>query len=223
MTISEQMKQLEELIDQANTLKRHRHNMDTLTQAIAEYNANNPLPEYPQSRGEVGDIVLVSNADGTKKRFMLIISNVIERLTAFMVTNDIDMATDLDVVVKPDDTGAPWTLMVQPELYVSLTMGQLGHVVGRVPIDIVDGLRDALRSDGESVEAYRVGAPLGGPTDPRRRFKREELKDLVTFRFRGNATMNEMLASLPHQLTSASITETKVEGKVYYHYTINDE
>lgn len=79
-----------------------------------------------------------------------------------------ELATDLDLVVAAGGA-APYPLVVCAELYGTVFDDQVGDLVGELDATEVDAAAGSLRSDGETVERFRVGLPLAGADDPRRK------------------------------------------------------
>ena len=86
---------------------------------------------------------------------------------------DIDYATDLDLIVTSEQSETPFRVLIEAEIYGPIFSEQLVSLLGRIPLAMVDGVTKSLKSDGESVEKFNHGLPLGGPDDPRRLFKRD--------------------------------------------------
>jgi hypothetical protein len=99
-------------------------------------------------------------------------------VTVQLTTNETEQATDLDLLIPAGDAGAPFSLVVQSELYGPLFTDQLGGAVGQLDERQLDAVKNALMSDGESLDDFATGAPFAGPDDPRRAFKEQELTDL---------------------------------------------
>jgi hypothetical protein len=98
--------------------------------------------------------------------------------TIYLATDVVEAATDFDLIAHPAESGAPFVLAIEAELYGPVFIEQLVEALGRLSEDCVAAFTAALRTDGESLDGYRVGFPLGDDTDPRRQFKRDELQAL---------------------------------------------
>jgi hypothetical protein len=141
--------------------------------------------EPNDSRGEPGELSVASvvdPADGliTFSRIVAVLEHDESTRTVGiqLATNEIEQATDLDLIAEPTDTGAPFALAIQSELYGPLFTEQLQGIVGRITDEQRQATAGALLTDGESLDADRTGAPLSGPDDPRREFKERELDEL---------------------------------------------
>ena len=127
----------------------------------------------------MGELAIAESPDGTRRRVVLV--TAVDRFGVghvLLATNAVDQATDLDLVVTSAESGASYDLLVQAELYGPVFVDQLDGLIGSCDANTVDALRHALDTDGASLSGMRVGSPLGGPTDPRRRFKERELEEL---------------------------------------------
>jgi hypothetical protein len=89
-----------------------------------------------------------------------------------------EFATDLDLVVPPTVSGLPYDLLVQGELYGTIFEEQVVATIATLDPAFAAAADAALASDGESLEAYETGWPLGSIDDPRRAFKEHELDEL---------------------------------------------
>jgi hypothetical protein len=100
-------------------------------------------------------------------------------LTIHLATNEVEQATDLDLILDGDtEGGLSFPLVLQSELYGPVFEEQLQGSSARVAETTADALTNALTTDGESLDRHRRGSALIGPDDPRREFKRQELADL---------------------------------------------
>jgi hypothetical protein len=89
-----------------------------------------------------------------------------------------EFATDLDLVVTPKVSELPYDLLVQGELYGTIFEEQVVATIATLDPALAAAADAALASDGESLEAYETGWPLGAIGDPRRAFKEHELDEL---------------------------------------------
>jgi len=142
-------------------------------------------PGHHSSEVVVGEISVavspsVSCSDHALKRIVTVIgkNDEAETVDILLVSNEIENATDLDLIVTPDSTGIPYTVMIQSELYGPVFSDQLIANVGSIDDDLREAVATALTSDGESLDGHETGLPLGGFSDPRRVFKVNELEDL---------------------------------------------
>lgn len=127
----------------------------------------------------VGELVVADSGE-TRRVFLLTgIDPATRTLAVLLATNETEMATDLDMFIGAEESGAAYDVVVQAELYGHIFPEQLRKLVGKVDEETARMAADSLRSDGESL----AGRPMAGPPlvyadDPRRAFKHEELADL---------------------------------------------
>lgn len=121
----------------------------------------------PGRRGPVSRIVAVAEINEHE-----------ETAEIFLITNEVEQATDLDLIVEPESTGLPWRAVVQGELYGPILLEQLDPLPAEIPPQELRAVARAVRTDGESLRALETGSALGDWNDPRREFKDQELDDL---------------------------------------------
>lgn len=91
-----------------------------------------------------------------------------------------EMACGLDAVVDGDGAGVPYRVVVETDLLGVLWAHQLGAAVGRLRPAVMHELRRVIAErDAEDRPGVRCGLRLGGPVDPRWRFKYDEGEDLT--------------------------------------------
>lgn len=89
--------------------------------------------------------------------------------SVMMAHTDYEIRTNLDVLVRRDETGLAFDLAVATDLVGPVALGSLGTApVGAVPGDLLDQLRDAVDFGELPYELRdRVGMPLRGELDAR--------------------------------------------------------
>ena len=145
--------------------------------------ARDSLPVVDSTVGveQAGTIAVVVPGSESGPRRVVLVSRVHEATktaTIHLATNVVEAATDFDLIVHPDESGVPVVLVLESELYGPVFVEQLVEAIGRIPDEHLAAFSESLRSDGESLDGYRVGFPLGDEQDPRRLFKRDELDAL---------------------------------------------
>lgn len=152
-----------------------------LQERIAQHHADHPPRVRTPSDGNPGALAVATSADLRRRRVVLVTAadGATKTLNVLLASNRIEMATDLDVIVRPEESGAPYDLVVQGELYGPIFQEQLDGHVGHIDTAATRALAHALDSDGESLDGREVGTPLGGVDDPRRVFKDNELEELM--------------------------------------------
>lgn len=124
----------------------------------------------------IGNLMLATDADETTSRIVLVthVGETISRV--LLVSNETDLASDFDVIVRDV---VSWPIVIMPELFGTVFNSQLLEVLGTVNANTLQGLRDSLATDADSVAHLETGVPLGAPDCPRRAFKERELDELL--------------------------------------------
>jgi hypothetical protein len=84
-----------------------------------------------------------------------------------LLSNEVDLATDADLTLPPQETGLTFPILLQPGLVGPVWEAQLGPRLGQVPLDALEGHDSDMR-----------GFPLRGAEDARWAFKEKELGEL---------------------------------------------
>ena len=150
-----------------------------LASAIRQHHSDHPPARFAQAQGSPGELAVAEALDGSRRRVVLVTAsdeNGVRQV--LLASNALDQATDLDLVVQSAESGAQYDLMIQTELYGPVFVEQLDRLVGRCGSAATEAIRSALPTDGDSLHGWSAGIPLGGPDDPRRRFKEDELLEL---------------------------------------------
>jgi hypothetical protein len=83
-----------------------------------------------------------------------------------------ELATDHDIIVRPDSTGLPYEIVIQTDLRAAISTAELGQLVALVPAQFVSASLEGWASFEKL--AMSAGQPLLGPLDARWDFKAEE-------------------------------------------------
>jgi hypothetical protein len=132
-------------------------------------------------RPEVGQVGVAEPMDGQGvARFVLVIALDEEdpAATVALLTNELDMATDADVVVPSEATGCPFSLLAETDVVGPVWWAQLRQPVGHVSPEMMEILTDEAAVGPESSAYAAKGLPVLGPSDPRWDFKQSEASDL---------------------------------------------
>lgn len=128
-----------------------------------------------------GDICLARTADGRSAERLLLVLEVTDRyVSACLVSNEVYMATDHDVVLRYEHTGMPFDVIAELDITGDFLPGRIGEeLFGRVTSELlVRGLYRMSAFDPEAVRASLRGLPVRGPRDRRWKFKEDELQQL---------------------------------------------
>jgi predicted NBD/HSP70 family sugar kinase len=99
-----------------------------------------------------------------------------DSVLAMLTTNEIEMATDQDVVMPGSRLGLPFPVVFETDLIGSLWVSQLEPPIGVIPDETLEALL-RLRHGLHAPELLpHQGLPVDGTSDPRWRFKLEELR-----------------------------------------------
>lgn len=153
---------------------------ERIAQAAADALESTPPLKPGDAPGKPGEIAVASAAGDSHQRIVAVMARDDDMKTADIVltASEIEMATDLDLVLSSEESGLPFPLMFESELYGPVFLEQLKTTLSRLADEVRLAARRALASDGESLESFRTGTPLGGEDDSRRRFKSQELVQL---------------------------------------------
>ena len=130
---------------------------------------------------EPGEIVLLAHWGAESPRRLALISardDATGSMDVLLIAPEVEMATDLDLILARQVSGLEFESMAQAELYGPVFWEQAESLEGRVPETLRAAMARALETDGESLEGLPRGVPLAGSDDRRRKFKADELFDL---------------------------------------------
>lgn len=153
----------------------------------AHHRAHPPRREWEPVLGAAGEIVIAESLDGAtggrpRGTFMLVRQNARGVWQALWCHPYTEIATEWDVVVPGEVSGAPYTLAVCAELYAPLLPGQLLGRVGTVDGTLAVMVADSLWSGDEALPVPPApcwrGLALHGAADARRAALAEQLGEL---------------------------------------------
>ena len=86
-----------------------------------------------------------------------------------------ELAAGTDVLIASDDSGLPHPLVVECYVRGWVWLLQLRERVGVLTEPLLQAMGDVVVDRDRTVEGVYAGPPLAGPTDPRWRFKEDEV------------------------------------------------
>lgn len=86
-----------------------------------------------------------------------------------------ELVTDTDAVIASDASGLPHPLVVECYVRGPVWLLQVRERVGFLPESILQAIGAVVVDGRPEVEGVRTGLPLAGPSDPRWRFKEDEV------------------------------------------------
>ena len=98
-------------------------------------------------------------------------------LTATLLSPDIEFGSSTDLILIEEETGCPYQLLAQSDVFGYLWMTQVDRFIGRVNERVLAALC-ALRNE-DAVDHPVAGPPVLNHSDPRWEFKLQERKRLL--------------------------------------------
>jgi hypothetical protein len=131
----------------------------------------------------VGSIVMARPHHGSGERRLVAIlgtDNWAQTLFCALVTNEIDEATETDVVLGPRQTGLRYPISIETRLTADLWAHQASEPVGRVPFRLLNAIEELRFGNPRSAVSALRGVPLlDEEHDDRWGFRRDELSQLL--------------------------------------------
>jgi len=132
-----------------------------------------------------GDICVLSGMDGEPRRLHgVVIRADAERAASasrapraclvMLVSGDADAATNLDVILEPDESGVPYAVAVRSDFVAPVLVAQCGRAVGSIGSDWLLLLRGSLGRGAASFPPEKTGLPIRSSDDPRMAIKSAE-------------------------------------------------
>lgn len=97
----------------------------------------------------------------------------------------VELATETDLVFTPDETGAPYPVVVETTVrsavctyQVRRSSKRVGKRVGSLSTEALEEIGKVVAAADPSIASLRTGLPLAGPADSRWSFKQHEVKAL---------------------------------------------
>ena len=157
---------------------------ERILEAIVGLNPDLTVELAPPIKPVPGMLALIRPVREVEGRCIGLITHIDdenETISIALTSNEIEMATDIDLIVSSDDTKLPFSLLMEAELYGPIFSEQIVGIVGNIGKMEFDSFRNSLLTDGESIENFNIGLPLSGPHDQRRLFKHSEFERLQPY------------------------------------------
>lgn len=146
---------------------------ENILSAIYKENLGRPTRAYVEGSVEPGDIRRISSGQLDRLVLVLHINSGSNLVLFTLVHSSCEFATEHDLILGQVDTGLPYAIVVQTDLRAPVSTAELGELIARVPLQVVQACLDGLGHSTDS-RNYLTGTPLLGPLDARWDFKIEE-------------------------------------------------
>lgn len=156
---------------------RPQRRPEWLTAVLAELEAPRTVADGPM---RVGDIRKLASMAGDQTRLVAVLSVdwLSGQATVALASNEYLLASDQDLILRPQETGLAYPLMVELDVAGPVSLETLGERVARLPFAAPALLRAAMYDEFEGLRGYRRGLPIQGEADPRWAWKLEEMHEL---------------------------------------------
>lgn len=133
-------------------------------------------------RGDIRQVAPCSDPNDAM-RLALVLDEDHERSSVeiMLVHPYVELATETDLVFAPDETGAPYPVVVETRVRSAVWTYQVERSskrVGGLPAEVLEEIGKVAAADDPFVVSPRTGPPLAGPADSRWNFKKQEIKVL---------------------------------------------
>ena len=167
-------------------------------------------------RGDIRQVAPCSDPNDAM-RLALVLDEDHERSSVeiMLVHPYVELATETDLVFAPDETGAPYPVVIETRVRSAVCTYQVrrssklvGERVGGLSAETLEEIGKVAAADDPFSVSPRTGSPLAGPADSRWNFKKQEVKvlnqlaaDRISAVFNGG--FNPQLLSLVSQNAEA--------------------
>jgi hypothetical protein len=127
---------------------------------------------------KVGDIRMAVGDFDNRIRPVLVLTSADTKAYVCLLSNEIDMASDHDVLLPREETDLPFHLIAETDLCGPVFVSQIMELWGSVESDITNYLFMMSQRDWVKPIGLARGTPIHGPTDARWQWKTEELEVL---------------------------------------------
>jgi len=154
---------------------------DRVLNVIAAHRAPKvTVPAGPVQPRDIRRVHPLSTGEG-ERRICLVLRVDRDRESAEVMLGhpNPEMATDRDVVLRPDETGLVYPIVLQTEVRGMVWLTQISCLVGRVEVQTLERIGSVALGDSVSSET-EVGLALAGAMDHRWAFKISEGEAMAT-------------------------------------------
>lgn len=139
---------------------------------LSDILSKRPRVEYPWSEFDPdnvvpGDIVVVGDMDLSKpNRMVVVLDSDIERrcFLGVLVTNELSLATANSLILKPEETDLPYTIVVSMGLARYLWFVQVDKRLGAITEEVLEAIVETYAGAENMFQKSRRGVPLQYPS-----------------------------------------------------------
>ena len=140
-----------------------------------------PAVDQPVARGDIRVIEPLPRMEGRRRLAVVRRIDAEHNSAEMMLTHTWpELATDTDAVIASRDSGLPHPLVVECYVRGPVWLLQVRERVGFLPESALQAIGAAVVDGQPAVEGTQTGVPLAGPSDPRWRFKEDEVLEWNT-------------------------------------------
>ena len=155
---------------------------DQLSAALSSHRSrigdseNRPTGREIVQRGDIRQVEPCFDDPHDAVRLALVLTVDVDEDSVEMVLVHpyVELATETDLVFTPDETGAPYPVVIQTEIRSAVWTFQMHKRVGSLSEEDLEEFGRVAVDDDSFTVSPRTGPPLAGPVDYRWNFKRQE-------------------------------------------------
>lgn len=137
---------------------------------------NRPTGREIIQRGDIRQVepCFDDSHDAVRLALVLTVDSDEDSVEMVLVHPYVELATETDLVFTPDETGAPYPVVIQTEIRSAVWTFQMHKRVGSLSEEDLEEFGRVAVDDDSFTVSPRTGPPLAGPVDYRWNFKRQE-------------------------------------------------
>ena len=116
--------------------------------------------------------------DAVRLALVLTVDHDEDSVEMVLVHPYVELATETDLIFAPDETGAPYPVVVQTGIRSAVWTFQMHKRLGSLSEEDLEEFGRVAIDDDSFTVSPRTGPPLAGPVDYRWNFKRQEVEIL---------------------------------------------